>query len=126
MQKKILIIEDDSFLRELLAKKLTANGFKVGQTADGQGALSYLKEQKPDLIILDLLLPKIDGFEVLSKIKNDPQTSSIPILILSNLAHKEEIERGFKLGALDFLIKSQYTPEEIVVKVKEILEKKSE
>ena len=123
-QNILLVIEDDSFLRSLLNKKLSEAGFEVLEAADGIKGMKVAKEQKPNLILLDLLLPTVDGFEVLSKVKQDPETSSIPVIVLSNLGQKEDIDKCLNLGATDYLIKSQFTPEEIVVKAKEILEKR--
>ncbi len=125
MEESIFIIEDDKFLRELISRKLVSDGFKIKEAVDGEDGLRKLQEEKPDLILLDLILPGIDGFEVLEKIKEDPITSSIPVLILSNLGQRDEIEKGLKLGAVDFLVKAHFTPEEIVNKVKEVLLKKS-
>lgn len=122
MKKNILIIEDDEFFRELISNNLSSGGFGIFQAPDGQKGIEKAKESKPDLVLLDLLLPKIDGFEVLASLKGDPETSSIPIIILSNLDSKEDIEKGLKLGATDFLIKSQFGSDEIVTKIKKILE----
>ncbi|MEA3453121.1 MAG: response regulator [Patescibacteria group bacterium] len=124
MGENILIVEDDKFLRELISRKLINEGFKIEEAIDGEEGLKKLQEMKPDLILLDLILPGLDGFEVLERTKDNPSTSMIPILILSNLGQKDEIERGLKLGAVDFLVKAHFTPEEIVDKVKEILSKK--
>mgnify|MGYP001034159188 CR=1 FL=1 len=121
MAKKILIVEDDKFLRELISRKLQQQGFSVSEAVDGTEGLQKAKEEKPDLILLDLILPGIDGFEVLTRIKQDPYISSIPVLILSNLGQKEEVERGLKLGAIDYLVKAHFTPSEIIEKVKGIL-----
>jgi len=121
MAKKILIIEDDDFLRQLISKKMSSEGFTVSSAADGPDGIEKVKSIKPDLVLLDLLLPTIDGFEVLSKIKTDKDTTSIPVIILSNLGQQEEISKGLKLGAADFLVKAQLTPEEIVEKVKILL-----
>ena len=121
MPKNVLIIEDDEFLRGLINKKLTAEGFNMISAIDGEEGIKKAKEEKPDLILLDLVLPNVDGFEVLSKIKEDPVSSSIPVIILSNLSRKEDIDKGVKLGAVDYIIKAQFTPEEIVDKVKAIL-----
>jgi len=126
MAKNILIVEDDAFLIELLSKKFASEGFKVSEAMNGKEGLEKIKETKPDLVLLDLLLPDVngldvDGFKVLSGIKEDPATSSIPVIILSNLGQQEEIERGLKLGAIDYLIKSQFTSDEIIKKVKKIL-----
>jgi len=126
MEENILIIEDDKFLRELISRKLINDGFKIEEAIDGEEGLKKLQEVKPDLILLDLILPGLDGFEVLERAKDNPSTSMIPILILSNLGQRDEIERGLKLGAVDFLVKAHFTPEEIVDKVKEILSKKSQ
>jgi len=124
MAKKILIVEDDKFLRELISKKLKDEGYQPSQAIDGEEGVIKVKEVSPDLILLDLILPGIDGFEVLSRIKKDSSVSSIPVIILSNLGQKEEIERGIKLGAIDFLIKAHFTPGEIIEKIKEILKQK--
>ncbi|MBU4023064.1 response regulator [Patescibacteria group bacterium] len=124
MEENILIIEDDKFLRELISKKLISQGFKIDEAIDGEEGLKKLQEIKPDLILLDLILPGLDGFEVLQRIKDDPGIASIPVLILSNLGQKDEIEKGLRLGAVDFLVKAHFTPEEIVQKIKQVLEKK--
>ncbi|MBZ9572653.1 response regulator [Patescibacteria group bacterium] len=115
---KILIVEDDKFLRELIARKLIQEKFKISEAVDGEGGLKKIKEEKPDLILLDLILPGIDGFEVLSKMKDDPALASIPVIILSNLGQREDVERGLKLGAVDYLVKAHFTPNEIIEKVK--------
>jgi DNA-binding response OmpR family regulator len=118
---KILIVEDDRFLRELIARKLRNEGYEVLEAVDGEEGLKKIKEEKPDLILLDLILPGIDGFEVLAKTKEDPNVAQIPVIILSNLGQREEIERGLKLGAIDYLIKAHFTPGEIIEKIKNIL-----
>ena len=119
--RKILIIEDDKFLRELISKKLDSEDFETISAVDGENGLKILKEKKPDLILLDLILPGMDGFEVLSRIKADPMLSSIPVIILSNLGQREDVEKGLKLGAVDYLVKAHFTPNEIIVKMKEAL-----
>ncbi|HNZ83703.1 MAG TPA: response regulator [Candidatus Pacearchaeota archaeon] len=122
MPKKVLIVEDDSFLRELIVKKLLNEGFEVVAAVDGEDGLKKSKEEKNiDIMLLDLILPGIDGFEVLTKIKADPATNYIPVVILSNLGQKEDIEKGLKLGAKDFLIKAHFVPGEIIAKIKEII-----
>jgi DNA-binding response OmpR family regulator len=118
---KILIVEDDRFLRELIARKLRNEGYEVLEAVDGEEGLKRIKEERPDLVLLDLILPGIDGFEVLAKAKEDPDTAQIPVIILSNLGQREEIERGLKLGAIDYLIKAHFTPGEIIEKIKNIL-----
>lgn len=116
--KKILIVEDDKFLRELIIQKVTNEGFDVAKAIDGEEGIKKIKEEKPDLVLLDLILPGIDGFEVLSRMKEDPALSSIPVIILSNLGQKEDIDKGMKLGAIDYLIKAHFTPGEIIEKIK--------
>lgn len=118
---KILVVEDDKFLREMITRKLDREGYEVIDAVDGEKGEQKIKEEKPDMVLLDLILPGIDGFEVLERVKSDPATSEIPIIILSNLGQKSEVERGLKLGAVDFLIKAHFTPAEIVSKVRETL-----
>lgn len=124
MTQNILIIEDDGFLRGLLKKKLNSFGFNVSEAVDGDKGIKKIKEEKPDLVLLDLLLPTTDGFEVLAKIKEDPAVSSIPVIVLSNLGQKEDIDKCLSLGATDYLIKAQSTPDDIVAKVIVLFEKK--
>jgi len=117
----ILIIEDDKFLRELIKRKLQSEGFSTLEAVDGEVGLEAVKTQKPDLILLDLILPGMDGFEVLEKIKAESAVSSIPVIILSNLGQKDDIERGLGLGAVDYLVKAHFTPNEIIEKIKQAL-----
>ncbi len=121
MAKKILIIEDDKFLRELIVKKLVKEGYEISEAVDGEEGVKKVKEEKPDLVLLDLILPGIDGFEVLSRTKEDPALSQIPVIILSNLGQKEDVERGLGLGAVDYLIKAHFTPGEIIEKIRAVL-----
>ncbi len=118
MPKNILIVEDDKFLRELITRKVTNEGFNVSEAIDGEEGIKKIKEEKPDMVLLDLILPGIDGFEVLSRMKEDSTLSSIPVIILSNLGQKEDIDKGMKLGAIDYLIKAHFTPGEIIEKIK--------
>lgn len=121
MPKNILIVEDDKMLRELISKKLEKENYNISAAIDGEEGLKKIKEERPDLILLDLILPGIDGFEVLERIKQDQEINKIPVVILSNLGQKEEIEKGLKSGATDYLIKAHFTLGEIVEKVKTIL-----
>ncbi len=118
---KILVVEDDKFLREMISRKLDKEGYEVIQAMDGEKGEEAIKKEKPDLVLLDLILPGIDGFEVLERTKKDPELSEIPVIILSNLGQKNEVERGLNLGAIDFLIKAHFTPAEIILKIKEVL-----
>jgi DNA-binding response OmpR family regulator len=118
MPKTILIIEDDKFLRELMAQKLVKEGYEVSEAVDGEEGIKKVKEENPALVLLDLILPGIDGFEVLTTMKDDPVLSQIPVIILSNLGQRDDVEKGLKLGAVDYLIKAHFTPGEIVEKIK--------
>lgn len=121
MAKKILVVEDDKFLRELITQKLMKEDYETSEAVDGEEGIKKIKEEKPDLVLLDLILPGIDGFEVLSKKREDASLGQIPVIILSNLGQKEDVERGLKLGAVDYLIKAHFTPGEIIEKVKNVL-----
>ena len=121
MDKVILVVEDDKFLRELMTQKLIREGFKISEAVDGEEGLKKIKEEKPGIVLLDLILPGIDGFEVLTKMKEDPEVSQTPVIILSNLGQREDVERGLKLGATDYLIKAHFTPGEIIEKIKNII-----
>ncbi|KPJ56829.1 hypothetical protein AMJ49_03735 [Parcubacteria bacterium DG_74_2] len=119
--KKILIIEDDKFLRELIARKLRNENFEIVEAVDGEEGVKKAKEEKPDLVLLDLILPGIDGFEVLQQLKSESEFGKTPVIILSNLGQQEDIEKGFKLGAIDYLIKAHFTPGEIIEKIQKYL-----
>jgi DNA-binding response OmpR family regulator len=122
MSKTILIIEDDKFLRELIVRKLNEEGYSTFEAIDGEEGSRKVKEEKPSLVLLDLILPGIDGFEVLADMKQNPKTSPIPVIIFSNLGQTEDVEKGLKLGAIDYLVKAHFTPVEIIEKVKKALE----
>jgi len=118
---KILLIEDDKFLRELIIQKLGKEGYDVIEAPEGETGLLKIKEDKPDLVLLDLILPGIDGFEVLSRMKKDTDTKSVPVIILSNLGQKDDVKKGMDLGADDYLVKAHFTPGEIVEKIRATL-----
>lgn len=121
MAQKILVIEDDKFLRQLVTKKISKRDYNIVEAVDGESGLEKAEEEDPDLILLDLILPGIDGFEVLSELKDDPELSTIPVVILSNLGQKDEIEKGLQMGAEDYLVKAHFTLGEIVEKIEEVL-----
>lgn len=121
-ESKILIIEDDKFLRDLIVRKLKSEGFDILEAIDGNEGLKKIQEEKINLVLLDLILPGIDGFEVLKKMK-ESSAAKIPVIILSNLGQRDDVERGLKLGAQDYLIKAHFTPQEIVDKIKGLLKK---
>lgn len=118
---KVLIVEDDKFLRELITQKVGAEGYEVVGAQDGEEGLRMAREEKPSLVLLDLILPTMDGFEVLRQLKAGDDTKNIPVIILSNLGQKEDVDKGIKLGAEDYMIKAHFTPGEITEKIKSIV-----
>ncbi|HEY4486110.1 MAG TPA: response regulator [Candidatus Paceibacterota bacterium] len=121
--KKVLIIEDDKFLGELLYKRLSQENFFIDLATDGESGITKAVELRPDIILLDILLPGMNGYAVLEKLKADPALKDIPVIILSNLGQKGEIEKGLALGAADFLIKAEFDLNDIVGKIQGILNK---
>jgi len=117
----ILLIEDDPFLIDIYTTKLETSGFEVGVAKNGEEALDKLKEKKPDLVILDIVLPRLDGWEVLARIKENPELKDLKVVALSNLGQKEEVEKGVKMGATKYLIKAHHTPAEVVEEIKKCL-----
>ncbi|HHE45960.1 MAG TPA: response regulator [Candidatus Moranbacteria bacterium] len=121
VKKRILIIEDETTLRETMAEYLSGDNFEVARASDGEEGIKQAKSKKPDLIILDIILPKKDGYEVLEEIKKDPQTKNIPVILLTNLESAENVQKAFEKGATTYLVKSDYSLEDIAKKVKETL-----
>jgi DNA-binding response OmpR family regulator len=121
MEKIVFLIEDDRFLREMLSQKLSDHKIKVEVAVDGSSAMEMIKTIRPNLVLSDLLLPDVDGFDVLAAIQKDPNFANVPVLVLSNLDKMEDIKRAKDLGAKDFMVKSNFTSNEIVAKVKEFL-----
>ncbi len=119
--KKILIIEDEEVLLGLIRRKLNQEGYQVDIAKDGQEGLEKMKESKPDLILLDIIMPKMGGFEVMEKVSKDEKLKNIPIIIISNSGQPVELERAKKLGVKDWLIKTDFDPQEVVDKVKKQL-----
>jgi len=112
-QKKVLCIEDDAFLLSLISGKLIETGFAVITAASGTAGISKATLEHPDAVLLDVMLPDMGGFEILEKLKSDPVTQLIPVIILSNLGGQSEIEKAVKLGAASYIIKSNIVPDEI-------------
>ena len=119
--KTILFIEDESALQKTFCEKLSQEGYKPISALDGEIGLRLAKTKKPDLILLDLILPKIHGLDVLKKIKEDEGTKNIPVIVLTNLEGIEEIEKAMELGATTYLVKANYSLEELAEKVKKAL-----
>ena len=120
---KILVVEDDEFLLSMYQTKLGLENFEVTTAVNGLQAIKLAQKDKPDLILLDLNLPEMNGFEVLENLKFQDHTKNIPVLVVTNYSQKEDIDRCFKLGAKDYLIKAHFIPSEVVEKIKKFLNK---
>lgn len=121
MDKTVFLIEDDRFLREMLTQKMVDQKINVKAAVDGKSALEMMKDLKADLVLSDLLLPDVDGYEVLAAVQKNPAFKGIPVLVLSNLDKMEDVKKAKDLGANDFMVKSNFTTTEIMAKVKEFL-----
>lgn len=119
--RKILFIEDEMSLQKSLASRLKDEDFEMLSALDGEIGLRQAKEKKPDLIILDLVLPKKDGFEVLKELKSDPDLVSIPVIVLTNLEGNRDVEKALALGAFTYLVKANYSLDDTVLKIKQAL-----
>lgn len=116
-QKKILIIEDDDFLRSLAVTKLEKSGFTVVMASDGKSGLDMTVSESPDLVILDLMLPVMTGFDVLRALRNEPSTKSMHVLVFSNLGDEKDMKTCLEMGVSDYMVKSNFTLDELVEKV---------
>lgn len=119
---RILIVEDEEFLLKALSDNFETEGFAVDVARNGEEAISQIKKRKPDLVLLDLLLPKVGGFDVLKAMKDNTEWNLIPVIVLSNLGGDEQIKKAFELGADDYFVKSQHPIEEVIEKVKNTLQ----
>ncbi len=119
--KKILFVEDESALQKTLGDTLRKEGYEVVSALNGETGLNLAKTQSPDLILLDLILPKMDGFDVLKALVGGEETKDIPVIILTNLERMQDIEMALELGAKTYLVKANYTLKEVVEKVKKVL-----
>jgi DNA-binding response OmpR family regulator len=119
--KKILFIEDESALHKAVGEILSQEGYEMISALDGEAGLKLAKTKNPDLILLDLILPKIHGFEVLKILKEDKKTKNIPVIVLTNLEGIQDVEKAIKMGATTYLVKSNYSLEEVAEKVKSAL-----
>ncbi len=118
---KILLVEDDPFLLNMYAAKFEMENFKVNVADDGEKGMQMIEKEIPDIVLLDIMLPKMTGFEVLEKIRNNPKTSKLPVILLTNLSQKDEIDKAMSLGVSDYLIKAHFMPSEVVEKIKNVL-----
>lgn len=115
--KRILIVEDEELIAELVQRKLQDEGYYVFVAKDGEDALKQIKEKRPDLILLDIVLPRLNGFDVLAELEKDEELKLIPVIIISNSGEPEEIERAKAAGVRDWLVKTDFDPKEVVEKV---------
>jgi len=121
--KKIIIAEDEPVLIEMYKLYFERAGYEVLKASNGRECIDFVKNEKPNIILLDILMPKVDGWEVLKQLKTDPETKKIPILVFSNLGQTQEIQKGLDLGADDYVVKSNMTPKELLEKVEGMLNK---
>ena len=119
--KKVLFIEDESALQRAMSEALEVHGYEVFLANDGEIGIRMAHDKKPDVVLLDLILPRKNGFEVLTELKKDPETNPIPVIILTNLEGTEEVQKAIELGAKTFLIKANYGLNEIIKRIEESL-----
>ena len=117
MAKKILLVEDEKIMINLLEKKLTQEGYDVRVAVNGEEGLKAMREEKPDIVLLDIIMPKMGGFEVMEEMGKDPVLKEIPIVIISNSGQPVELDKAKELGAKDWLIKTEFDPQEVLEKV---------
>ncbi len=120
----ILLIEDDAFIAGMYQTKLSTMGYDVRVAADGEQGWRELEGQLPDLLLLDIVLPKKDGFEILEEIRRRDDMKQLPVILLTNLGQKPDVQRGLELGADDYIIKAHFTPSEVVEKIERMLQRR--
>lgn len=118
---KVLLVEDDQFLQKMYQKKFQISGFEVEIAKDGEEGLSKMKALKPDIVLMDIMMPKLNGIDATAAAKSDETTRNIPIIILTNLSSTEDAQTAVKKGAVDFMVKSNFTPAQVVEKIKQVL-----
>lgn len=118
MAKKILLVEDEEIMINLLQKKLTQEGYDVTVAVNGEEGIEKMKEQKPDVVLLDIIMPKKGGFEVMEEMNKDPVLKEVPVIIISNSGQPVELDKAKELGAKDWLIKTEFDPQEVLDKVR--------
>lgn len=117
MAKKILLVEDEEIMIDLLQRKLSKEGYAISLARDGEEGLKKMKEEKPDLILLDIIMPQKGGFEVMEEMNKDSELKNIPVIVISNSGQPVEIDKAERLGAKDWLIKTEFDPAEVLEKV---------
>ncbi|MEI6288303.1 MAG: response regulator [bacterium] len=122
-QIKVLLVEDDKMIVDMYKMRLEEEGYEIIITDKGSEALEIAKEEKPDVILLDVILPEVDGFTILDKLKSQHVTKDIPVLMLTNLGQEADKDKGREMGADDYFVKSQHTPAEVLAKIKELINK---
>ncbi len=123
-KKNILLVEDDPFLVDIYTTKLRSSGFNVEVASDGSQAISKLKERQPDMVLLDIVLPRFDGWDVLKSLGENKTIKNTKVVVLSNLGQKSDIDKATRMGAIKYLIKAHYTPSEIIDEISELFEEK--
>ncbi len=121
---KVLLVDDDQALRKLYSLELSGRQYTVAEAIDGQDGMDKAKSEKPDLILMDIMMPKLDGIAALSKMKADPEVKAIPVIMLTNFGQESLVQQAFALGAADYLLKYKVTPAEMAEKVTQVLKSK--
>jgi len=115
--KKVLVVEDEQLIADLLQKKLIKEGYYAFAAGDGEAALQQIREERPDIVLLDIVLPRMNGFEVLAELRKDEELRKIPVIIISNSGQQAEIEKAKEVGVRDWLVKTEFDPKEVLEKV---------
>ncbi len=118
---KVLLVEDEKMLADMYTTKFTMEGFDAQKAYDGQAGVEAAKQFMPDIVLLDVIMPKVDGFAALKMLKEDPTTKNIPVVLLTNLGQDEDVKKGKQLGAVDYFVKANHTPAEVVAKARQVL-----
>jgi len=122
--KTILLVDDDLTLREMYEERMKAEGFSIIQATNGEEAIKKARESKPNVILLDIMMPKVNGFDVLKELKSDPEMKNIPVIVLTALIQDVDRIQGKKLGAVDYIVKSETMPGEVIAKIKNAIGEK--
>lgn len=117
MAKKVLIVEDEQIILDLLQKKLIREGYETLVAKDGDEGLRVMRQNRPDIVLLDIIMPKVGGLEVMAEMQKDPELKKIPIIVISNSGQPVEIDKAQALGARDWLVKAEFNPQEVIEKI---------